>query len=243
MTDFTAHPFWEESIHFDYIVTPSELLNLQLLRKGFGIGKILPFGIPIDPKFADETVSKREARESLGLDPDKLTLLIMSGSMGFGNIRNVVASIDRLPNDFQAIVVCGNNAEAKEEIESMRKSKTFLTYGYVNNVELMMSAADCIVTKPGGLTSSEALAKRLPMIIVNPIPGQEDRNSEFLLNAGAAMAASETCPVDEVIYQFLQNPKRRESMLQSIEFLRRPESTKTLCDFIVKTERDKAQKA
>ena len=139
-----------------------------------------------------------------------------------------------LPTDFQAIVVCGNNAEAKVEIDSMRKTKTFLTFGYVNNVDYLMTAADCIVTKPGGLTSSEALAKRLPMIIVNPIPGQEDRNTEFLLNSGAAMAASETCPVDEVIYQFLQNTKRRELMKESIDFLRHPESTKTLCDFIAK---------
>ena len=239
VTDFTAHPFWEESIHFDYIVTPSELLNLQLQRKGFGAEKILPFGIPIDPKFAVDSVTKQQARETLGLDPNKLTVLVMSGSMGFGNIRGVVASLDRLPSDFQAIVVCGNNADAKEEIDGMRKTKTFLTYGYVNNVDFLMSAADCIVTKPGGLTSSEALAKRLPMIIVNPIPGQEDRNSEFLLNSGAAMAASETCPVDEVIYQFLQNPNRRKSMAESIDFIRHPESTKTLCDFIVKLQSEK----
>lgn len=234
VTDFTAHPFWEESIHFDYIVTPSELLNLQLIRKGFTAEKILPFGIPIDPKFAVETTTKEKAREELGLLPDKLTILVMSGSMGFGNIRSVVAKLDMLPTDFQAIVVCGNNAEAKVEIDSMRKTKTFLTFGYVNNVDYLMTAADCIVTKPGGLTSSEALAKRLPMIIVNPIPGQEDRNTEFLLNSGAAMAASETCPVDEVIYQFLQNTKRRELMKESIDFLRHPESTKTLCDFIAK---------
>lgn len=232
VTDFTAHPFWEEAIHFDYIVTPSELLNLQLLNKGFTLDKILPFGIPIDPKFAQEGVSKQEAREQLGLDPDKLTVLIMSGSMGFGNLRKVVAKLDRLPVDFQAILVCGNNAEAKKEVDGMRKIKTFLTYGYVNNVDFLMSAADCIVTKPGGLTTSEALAKRLPIIIINPIPGQEDRNTEFLLNSGAAMASSGTCPVDEVVYQFLQNPRRRAIMEESIEYLRHPDATATLCDFI-----------
>lgn len=240
VTDFTVHPFWEEAIHFDYIVTPNELLNLQMRKKGFSLGQILPFGIPIDPKFANNIVTKEQAREQLGLERQKPTVLVMSGSMGFGNIRKVVASLDRLTTDFQAIVVCGNNAEAKTEIESMRKTKTFLVYGYVNNVDFLMSAADCIVTKPGGLTTSEALAKRLPILTVNPIPGQEDRNTEFLLNSGAAMAASETCPIDEVIYQFLQNPRRRELMCESIEYLRRPNSTETLCDFIAALEEPKA---
>lgn len=240
VTDFTVHPFWEEAIHFDYIVTPNELLNLQMRKKGFSLGQILPFGIPIDPKFANNIVTKEQAREQLGLERQKPTVLVMSGSMGFGNIRKVVASLDRLTTDFQAIVVCGNNAEAKAEIESMRKTKTFLVYGYVNNVDFLMSAADCIVTKPGGLTTSEALAKRLPILTVNPIPGQEDRNTEFLLNSGAAMAASETCPIDEVIYQFLQNPRRRELMCESIKYLRRPNSTETLCDFIAALEEPKA---
>ncbi len=239
VTDFTVHPFWEEAIHFDYIVTPNELLNLQMRKKGFSLGQILPFGIPIDPKFANNIVTKEQAREQLGLERQKPTVLVMSGSMGFGNIRKVVASLDRLTTDFQAIVVCGNNAEAKAEIESMRKTKTFLVYGYVNNVDFLMSAADCIVTKPGGLTTSEALAKRLPILTVNPIPGQEDRNTEFLLNSGAAMAASETCPIDEVIYQFLQNLRRRELMCESIEYLRRPNSTETLCDFIAALEEQK----
>ena len=118
----------------------------------------------------------------------------------------------------------------------MRKTKKFVTYGYVNNVDELMAASDCILTKPGGLTTSESLAMHLPMILINPIPGQEDRNLEFLLNNGAAMAASETCPIDEVIYQILKNPERIELMKKSIAFLSKPDSTEKLCEFVAKLD-------
>lgn len=234
VTDFTVHPFWEESLDFDYIVVANQLLEQQLLAKGFNKKQILPIGIPIDPKFGNNNINKAEILESIGLDSEKLTILIMSGSMGFGNIRNVVAKLDKINADFQAIVVCGNNAEAKEKIDSMRKSKKIVTYGYVNNVEELMTAADCIVTKPGGLTTSEALAMKLPMILINPIPGQEDRNLEFLVNNGAAMAISDTYPIDEALFHIFKNPGRIEQMEKSIEFLSKPTATETLADFISK---------
>ena len=236
LTDFTVHPFWEESLNTDYIVVANELLEHQLLRKGFSKKQILPYGIPINPKFSEKERDKYAIREQLGLDRDKLTLLIMSGSMGFGNIKRIVSKIDRLSADFQVIVVCGNNAQAKHDIDSMRKSKKFLTYGFVNNVDELMAASDCIVTKPGGLTTSEALAMGLPMILINPIPGQEDRNLEFLLNNGVAMAVSETCPIDEVIFQIFKNPDRIEIMKKSIEFLSSPNSTETLAEFVSKLD-------
>lgn len=234
VTDFTVHPFWEESLNFDYIVTPSELLEHQMVKKGFRPSQLLPFGIPIDPKFASNDYVKGEILSAIGLNPEKLTVLIMSGSMGYGNIRSLVSKIDRIPVDFQAIVVCGNNEEAKSEIDRMRKTKKIVTYGYVNNVDQLMAACDCIVTKPGGLTTSEALAMSLPLIIANPIPGQEDRNLEFLLNNGAAMAVSDTCPIEEVMFQLLKNPERIELMKKSIDFLKKPDSTERLGEFIAK---------
>lgn len=236
VTDFTLHPFWEEALNTDYMVVANELLEHQLIKKGFNTKQILPYGIPINPKFSNNQHDKASARKKLDLDSQKLTLLIMSGSMGFGNIKQIVATIDNLPLDFQAIVVCGNNADAKKQIDSMRKTKKFVTYGFVNNVDELMAASDCILTKPGGLTTSESLAMHLPMILINPIPGQEDRNLEFLLNNGAAMAASETCPIDEVIYQILKNPERIDLMKKSIAFLSKADSTEKLCEFVAKLD-------
>ncbi len=232
VTDFTAHPFWEESIHFDYIVTASEMLDLQFLKKGFKKQQILQFGIPIAEKFANEMPSKQECRTKIGLDPDKRTVLLMSGSMGFGRLDTIVRQLDKIPSDFQIIVVCGKNEEAKETVDRMKTKKTVITYGFTDNVELLMSASDCIVTKPGGLTTSEALAKGLPLILVNPIPGQEERNVEFLLNNGVAMAVTDTCPLDDIVYQMFAVEDKIRVMKENIKLLAHPDSTLRLCEFV-----------
>ncbi len=232
VTDYHVHPYWEQAIHFDYLVVANEFLTFQALKKGFKKEQILPIGIPIDPKFANCSYDKKETRKKLGLDPEKPTVLLMSGSMGYGNIRKTVAKLDKLDTDFQAIVVCGSNAAAKEQVDKMKTEKSFLTYGFVNNVDELMAASDCIITKPGGLSTSEALAMRLPMVLANPIPGQEERNQEFFLNSGVACAVTKTCGIDEVLYQLSANPVRTEQMRNNIDFMRKPDSTKSLCDFI-----------
>ena len=124
--------------------------------------------------------------------------------MGYGNIAETVKRIDDLDieQDFHIYVVCGNNEEAKEEVRALENSmKHGITVkGFVIIVSTIMDAADCIVTKPGGLTTSESMAKGLPMVIVNPIPGQEQRNAEFLVNQGVAVIASKACPIEECLY-------------------------------------------
>lgn len=232
VTDFTAHPFWEESLHFDYLVTASEMLDMQFFKKGFTKEQLLPFGIPIAKKFSKEMPAKQECRKQIGLCPDKRTVLLMSGSMGFGRLYSIVEQLDELPFDFQIIAVCGRNLEAKEEIDGMHTAKRMVTYGYTDNIELLMSASDCIVTKPGGLTSSEALAMGLPLVLVNPIPGQEERNVEFLLNNGAAMAVTETTPLDDVMYQLFSNDKKLDVMKENIKLIAHPDSSERLCEFV-----------
>jgi len=113
----------------------------------------------------------------------------------------------------------------------MRTKKRILNLGYVNYVDKLMDASDCIISKPGGLTTSEAMAKRLPMIIVDPIPGQEDRNTEFLTNNGAAMAVTATTPLDEIMYQLFADPRRVEVMRSAIDILAKPNSTRDICEF------------
>ncbi|MBO5218547.1 MAG: galactosyldiacylglycerol synthase [Clostridia bacterium] len=233
LTDFAFHPYWEEGLNLDYVVTPNELITAQALKKGFTPSQILPIGIPIHPKFA-RSMPKEEARAELGLDLTKRTVLLMSGSMGYGSIEETVRKLDGVPFDFQLITVCGNNAEAKAKIDAMQTKKRILNLGYVNYVDKLMDAADCIISKPGGLTTSEAMAKRLPMIIVDPIPGQEDRNTEFLTNNGAAMAVSHTAPLDEVLYQMLADPRRIEVMRAAIDIIRKPNSTRDICEFAKK---------
>ncbi len=231
VTDFTIHPLWEEALRLDYYVTPSELLEYQMLHKGMDIQKNLPFGIPIKPKFSHK-IDKIKAREQLGLAPDVPTILLMSGSMGYGKIDKSIENLDRLSLDFQTVVVCGNNKRQYNKIKKLQTRKRFDVYRYVDNIDLMMDAADCIITKPGGITSSEAMAKGLPMIMVNPIPGQEQRNAEFMLNNGLALQASKTFPLQEAVFSIFRHPERIEHLKQTIELYGRKNSTQKLCEFL-----------
>lgn len=238
LTDFTFHPYWENCTRNDYVIMPHRLLKFQGVRKGFREEQLIPLGIPINPKFSEKK-TKAEARRQLGLEMDEAEklLLVMGGSMGYGNIAETVKRIDALETDanFHMYVVCGNNAEALEEVRALTgEVKHGMTaVGFVNYVSTLMDAADCIITKPGGLTTSESLAKRLPMAIVNPIPGQEQRNVEFLLNNGAAVCASKTCPIEECLYGLLTSETRLASMVRCIDELAKPNSTRDVCSFVV----------
>ena len=236
LTDFTFHPYWEDCTGNDYVVVPDRLLLPQAHRKGFRDDQILPFGIPINPKFS-ESMTKQEARRFLGIDEELTTFLIMGGSMGYGNMAENVRKIDALEaeRDFQLIIVCGNNTDMKAEIDEIAKTSRhkMLVTGFVKTIPQMMDASDAIITKPGGLTTSEALAKRLPMIIANPIPGQEERNAEFLLNNGCAFATSKTCPIDECMYQLLTSDVRLNAMRECIAAIAKPGSAETLGEFLV----------
>ncbi len=236
LTDFTFHPYWENCTFNDYVVVPDKMLVPQARRKGFKDSQILPLGIPINPNFSTK-LPKITARRRLGLAEDTPTFLIMGGSMGYGNLLGQVKAIDTadIGRDFQLIVVCGNNAEAKDELDYYSKisQHKILVTGFIDYVSLIMDASDCIMTKPGGLTTSESLAKGLPIIIINPIPGQEERNAEFLLNNGCAIQCTKSCPIDECIYQLLTSSARLSSLGQCIAEVGKPNSTANVCEFLI----------
>lgn len=228
VTDFTMHPYWEEALRLDRIVIPCEQLIQNALQKGFKEEQLCPFGIPVHPKFAS-TVDKTEARNILGLDPALPTLLVMSGSMGYGNLDRVLSTLDALPEHFQMIAVCGTNEKVHASIASRTWKKPLLNLGYTENIPLLMDASDLIISKPGGLTTSEALTRRLPMIIVSPIPGHEDRNVTFLTQMGAAVAVTKKHPLTAAVSELIADPARRAQMQESIDLIRKPNAVLDLC--------------
>ena len=230
VTDFTINPIWEET-ELDYYVTASRMLNLQLEKKGISPEKALPAGIPIHPKFAG-SVDKGEARASLGIG-DKTTVLVIMGSMGYGHIMKELIKLDEMKGDFQILCVCGNNKRLRTLVNGHSWYKDMYCYGYVDNVDLMMDAADIIVTKPGGLTTSEFLAKGLPAILLDPIPGQEDRNVEFLLNNGLAIKVSPTFPIDEAMYQLMLHDWHLEMLSKAAKLMGKPNAAKDICSFVL----------
>lgn len=236
VTDYTIHPFWEDVPRVKYIVTASDLLTHRAVARGISANRLLPCGIPIHPKF-NTPISREEAAAQLGIDPARPTILLMGGSMGYSNSKKLIAQLASVELPLQLLAVCGRNQKQYKQLLAMQPNVpgkcTLHPYGFVDNVEIMMSAADCIVTKPGGLTVSEALAKNLPMILVDPIPGHEERNVEFLVNNGIASLVTKTFPIDEAIFQLFTNPVRLDTVRETMRAIGHPNATETLAEFVM----------
>ncbi len=236
VTDYTLHPYWEDVPRVQYIVTASELLTYRCMKRGIPEERILPFGIPVHPKF-NRYQSREDAAAQLGIDPAMRTLLLMGGSMGYADHVKILETLTRIGIPLQLLVVCGNNSKMKLRVDQFASRYeggcVVRAYGFVHNVEVMMSASDCIVSKPGGLTVSEALAKNLPMLLVHPIPGHEERNVEFLVNNGMAALITKHFPIDEAVYELFSNPARLQTVRQNMRAVAHPDATERLADFIL----------
>ncbi len=236
VTDYCIHPYWEDVVNMESLVTASELITHTAIKRGIPKERIQPFGIPIHPKF-NRYISKEDACAQLGLNPERRTVLVMGGSMGYGNSGKLVRQITQLGLDCQILAVCGNNQRAYNRLRAFeqqyRGDCTIQVMGFVDNVEVLMSAADCIITKPGGLTVSESIAKGLPMILVNPIPGQEERNVEFLLNNGMASLVTKTFPIDDALYHLFHNPVRLHLVRESIRAIGHPDASERLVNYVI----------
>lgn len=241
ITDYTVQNYWCDVQNFEYIVSPSEYLEPQFIRRGIDINRVLPLGIPIHDRFCQK-YDQLEMRRKLGLSETLPAVLVMSGGMGFGNIEESVAAIDAVPLDLQVVVICGKNEKLYQKISKMRTQKPLTVYGFVLNVDEIMDACDCLLSKPGGITTSESLAKQLPMMMMDPLPGVEDRNVEFLQANGAAIYITKTFQIADALYLLLRCPGRLERLKESIRSISKPNSTTDLCRIITQTITAKKEK-
>lgn len=232
ITDYTIHPFWEDVTYIEYIDIASELLTQRALMKGISEERLCAFGIPVQKKFSNKR-SKTDARDELGLNSDTPVILVMAGSMGYGNMPEVISGIHRFNKNCQILAVCGNNKKLFKKLNECTQGNNVNIYDFTDKVDIMMDAADCIVTKPGGLTTSEAMAKKLPMILVNPIPGQEDRNLEFFLNNGVALSVTKTFTIEEALYFMFRDKDRLDLMEHQINKLAKPNAASDIADFAI----------
>ncbi|PIQ27583.1 hypothetical protein COW36_16390 [bacterium (Candidatus Blackallbacteria) CG17_big_fil_post_rev_8_21_14_2_50_48_46] len=186
VTDFALHAMWIVEEVNAYFVASQEV-GRELETRGAGVSSIYQTGIPVDPIFATLPLQS-EMREKLNLNKDLPTVLLMGGGYGVGDLNSLVRSFRSVSTEMQLLVVAGRNEQLRDELSQIATTLPIScrVYGFVTNVHELMRASDLVITKPGGLSSSEALAAQCPLMIINPIPGQEQRNSDYLLENGAA---------------------------------------------------------
>lgn len=188
VTDMDVHAMWL-CRDFDHYCVAMEETKVHLERIGLPPAQVTVTGIPIDPVFS-EPRDRQALLVKHGLLPDRTNILVSAGGFGVGPIQHLVAAIEKMEHPAQVLVICGRNEELRLELAS-RAPKVggvrLVPLGFTKEMDEFMSVADIFVGKPGGLTTSELMAKGVPMMIVNPIPGQEERNSDHLLEEGAAM--------------------------------------------------------
>lgn len=237
LTDCYPHSYWFfDSV--DYYVVNSETATNKLAENGIPREKIKVYGIPIDPKFADN-VDANAVKGRLGLDAERPTVLIMGGGQGLGPIAELVNELNRASSPLQMIVIAGSNKRLFDWLDRRKHSLRAKTvvYGFTSEVAELMSVSTLIVTKPGGLTISEALSKRLPIIILNPIPGQEAKNTEYLLSEGVAVKADNAADAALLADMLLGNSSKLEQMRVNAQRIAKPRSSVDIARLILECTR------
>lgn len=225
LTDYVPHSYWLYD-EIDYYVVPSEEVAQRLHKKGVPMAKIKPLGIPFDHKF-NAPVDSAKVYAQLGFNPAEPTVLIMGGGQGLGPIKTIVKSLEKVKQHFQLIVVCGTNKKLYRSLKKrVKKSrKTVRLFGYVNNINELMSISSMVITKPGGITTSEALTKKLPMLIIKPIPGQEENNTVYLTQQNAAVRVTEPEQINRVVEQLLNDRAKLKKIADAAGRLAKPDAS------------------
>jgi processive 1,2-diacylglycerol beta-glucosyltransferase len=233
VTDLDCHAMWfSRSFHRYFVAIEETKAHLEAL--GLPPERVTATGIPIDPVFA-EPVDRSATRASHGLRPDKPTLLLSAGALGVGPTEVVVRRLMELHHDTQTIVICGKSEELRERVTSAvgARNPRFRVLGYTDRMHELMRISDLFIGKPGGLTTSEALACGLPMCIVSPIPGQEERNSDHLLEKGCAIKAHELTTLAWKIDGLLADAPRLARMSECALALGHPHAARTVVETLL----------
>ena len=233
LTDFVPHSYWIYDT-VDYYIAPLEEVKQRLIEKGINHNHIKPLGIPFDHKF-NQNLNKFEIRKKLNLENNLFTILIMGGGQGLGPIKNIVNTLDNLKFNLQEIVVCGTNKRLYRWLKRGLKGfkKKILQLGYTQNVEELMSAADIIITKPGGITCAEALTKGLPMLIIAPIPGQEANNTSYLIEQGAAIKADRPQDLTNIISNLYHHPEKLKVLSNAALKISKPNAARDIAQLLL----------
>ncbi len=231
VTDFVPHAFWINPGTDHYWVMSEE--GKQILeRRGVPSIRITAGGIPISLRFKPQG-KNREFRKREGLREDLFTLLLTSGSFGLGPTVEVLEALSEFGGKIQVLVVCGRNQDLLRTLEAKRFPFHAKLYGFVSHMDELMEASDLMVAKPGGITTSESLAKGLPMVVLNPIPGQEAGNARLLKERNAAFFLGEPGDIQTIVKGILDYPEVLVEKRREIERLAKPDAALEIARFVL----------
>lgn len=241
MTDFKSHDQWlVENKYINYFFVSNENMKQELINKNINSSKIFVTGIPVGEKFLNK-YDKLEILNNLNFSENKKTILFFAGGeFGLGKSKtleifeNLVKNFD----DIQIIAISGKNETMKNNFIKIatenNKQHSVKILEYTDKVAEFMSISTLVITKPGGLTTTESMVSKLPMIIINPIPGQEEENAEFLENNNIAIWLKKHDDINFTLNSVLNNLNIINNMKKNIELISKPNSTEDICKILLK---------
>lgn len=239
MTDFMPHEQWLVRNEFSnfFFVSNFNMKNL-LIKEKINKDKIFVTGIPVSPRFQQE-FDKLAIYKEFDLDPNKKTILFFAGG-GFGlgteSTVKILKSFLNFKDELQIVAISGKNPKMKKQFDELCEqygSKNLKVFEFTDKVPELMNISTLVVTKPGGLTTSESLVSALPMVIINPIPGQEEQNAEFLESAGIAVWIKKNDNPNKIITELLSSPIKLTEMKENAKVIARHNSTQKICNILI----------
>lgn len=238
VTDFAVHSFWIHRNIDGYAVATDEMRH-ALIARGVRHERIIVSGIPVGRNFAATGEAVGSLRDRLGLPQDRHIALMMAGGLGIGPLEIMMDALNAVPEPISAVVIVGRNPSLQRRV---LKSAQHVTYPlrverFVHNVYDYMHASDVLLTKPGGLTTAEALVARIPMILFKPLPGQEERNTRYLVERKAASRARSARDLTRSVTALFQSPERCQTLRAAMELLGKPDAAIDVASQILKLAR------
>ena len=235
LTDYTTHSTWIQN-EIDYYIVGHEYVKELLVYEGVDSEKVKAFGIHVEKSFLSHR-DRETVLTELGLSPEKLTVLLMGGSFGAGNIKETLEDLIAIDRDFQILVITGRNEHLKDKLSKMLDStihnKNICLLGYTNKMNDILASIDVLISKPGGLTTTEALLNDVPMIVPYFIPGQEEENLDFLTNCGAALRTTKKYSLPVLLKVLIDDPSRLDNLRKNIKSIRKFDSAVNISNLVV----------
>lgn len=237
-TDYVCIPFWQET-NPEYFIIPSVDLKQDFIEKGINENKLLPLGIPVS-KVYSEHYNKDELKQELGLDKKSKYVLVSTGSMGFGNVTEMIEKlIEHLGKITSFIIATGRNKKLYEEIKRIYKDDNrVIAISYTNILDKYMKCSDVALSKPGGLTSTEVAALGMPLVHTNPIPGCENYNADFFSKRNMSIKCTSIDEIVDATKKLLDDKHFRNEMIESQSKYINKNAASDIADMIIKLAKE-----